>query len=151
MATTKTKGNQTLLSEMFSAGLYKRNQGRRVRQWTGVAVAAIFVFGARAFHNSILADLESAETITQGIQTGIAFGIAAAGIWFAYRLVNYPRFADFLISVQAEMDKVTWVSWKELMRSTIVVIVCMSFIGVLLYLYDYLWTYLFRLVDVLKV
>ena len=49
------------------------------------------------------------------------------------------------------MDKVTWVSGKELMRSTIVVIVCMTFIGLLLYFYDYFWTALFRAVGVLKV
>ena len=151
MATTKTKGNQSLLSEMFSAGLYKRNQGRRVRQWTGVAVAAIFVFGAIAFHNTVLAQYKASETINGATQTGIAFGIAAAGIWFAYRLVNFPKFADFLISGQAEMDKVTWISWKELIRSTIVVIVCMSFIGALLYAYDFLWAFLFRMLNVLKV
>ncbi|MDG2389000.1 MAG: preprotein translocase subunit SecE [Planctomycetaceae bacterium] len=151
MATTKSKGSQTLLSEMFSSSLYKRNQGRRVRQWTGVAVAAVFVLGAMSLYNSVLADMVSSETLAEGAQSGVAFGLALAGIWFAYRLVNYPRFADFLISVQAEMDKVTWVSWKELIRSTIVVIVCMSFIGILLYLYDYLWAFLFRLVDVLKV
>ena len=147
MATTKSKGGQTLLSEMFSAGLYKRNKVRRVRQWTGVAVAAIFVLGAIALYNTILADAQ----LEDAARTGVAFGVAVAGCWFGYRLVNYPRFADFLISVQAEMDKVSWISWKELIRSTIVVIVCMAFIGVLLSFYDFFWAALFRFVGFLKV
>jgi len=147
MATTKSKGNQTLLSEMFSAGLYKRNQGRRVRQWTGVAIAAVFVLGAWSLYNTLLGDFDLDDSVC----SGIAFGLAAAGTWFGYRVVNYPRFADFLISVQAEMDKVTWVSWKELMRSTVVVIVCMAFIGILLYMYDAAWAAIFKFLDVLKI
>ena len=147
MATTKSKGDQTLLNEMFSAGLYKRNQGRRVRQWTGVAISAVFVVGAWSLYNTLQADFD----LEEGACTGIAFGLAAAGTWFGYRVVNYPRFADFLISVQAEMDKVSWVSWKELMRSTTVVIVTMAFIGILLYAYDAGWAAIFKFLKVLKI
>ena len=28
------------------------------------------------------------------------------GVWVSYRLVNVPAFADFLIAVEAEMNKV---------------------------------------------
>ncbi|MBD3673594.1 MAG: preprotein translocase subunit SecE [Planctomycetaceae bacterium] len=136
-----------MLSEMFSAGLYKRNQGRRVRQWTGVAISAIFVLGAWSLYRTLQGDFK----LEDAVSTGVAFGLAAAGTWFAYRVVNYPRFADFLISVQAEMDKVSWVSWKELVRSTIVVIVCMTFIGVLLYAYDAAWAAIFKFLNVLKI
>lgn len=139
MATTKSKGEHSLLSEMFAAGLYKRNQGRRVRQWTAVAVALLFVLGAQALYLTVLVDL------ARPVKLGVAFGVSVAGIWFAYRLVNYPRFADFLISVQAEMDKVTWASRKELIRSTIVVLVCMVVIGVSLVVFDAFWAFLFRL------
>ncbi len=30
------------------------------------------------------------------------------GLWLCFRLVNMPRFADFLIAVEAEMNKVSW-------------------------------------------
>ena len=148
MATTKSKGDQSLLTEMFNTGLYKRNQGRRVRQWTGVAIAAIFILGARAMYFNLLSDFDS---LSDPIRLGISVGLGLVGCWFGYRLVNFPKFADFLISVQAEMDKVTWISMKELVRSTIVVIVCMTFIGVLLYGYDFLWATLFQAVGILKV
>ena len=39
------------------------------------------------------------------------------GVWLGYRLVNIPRFADFLIAVEAEMNKVSWPSRGELIRS----------------------------------
>ncbi|HSG71811.1 MAG TPA: preprotein translocase subunit SecE [Planctomycetaceae bacterium] len=146
MATTKSKGEHTLMSEMFAAGLYKRNQGRRVRQWTAVAIALLFVLGANALYQQLLTSIKN-----NSIVLGIAIGIGAVGCWFAYRVVNYPRFADFLISVQAEMDKVTWVGWKELYRSTIVVIVCMAVICALLSIYDVIWTYLFELVGFLQI
>ena len=144
MATTKTKNEQSLVSEMFAAGLYKRNQGRRVRQWTAVGIALVFILGAAAMYSTLLIDLE------RPVKLGIAVGLGAAGSWFAYRVVNFPRFADFLISVQAEMDKVTWVSWKELIRSTIVVIFSMVFIGMLLYFYDTLWAAIFKFVGFLQ-
>ena len=34
--------------------------------------------------------------------------LLAAGLWASYRLVNVPAVADFLIAVEAEMNKVSW-------------------------------------------
>src|SRR3712207_7334919 len=31
-------------------------------------------------------------------------------VWFAWRVVNMPTFADFLIATEAEMNKVSWTS-----------------------------------------
>lgn len=145
MATVKTKGEATLIGEMFAAGLYKRNQGRRVRQWTAVGVALLFIIGAYTLYNHLPDD-----ALARSARMGISVGIGLAGSWFAYRLVNYPRFADFLISVQAEMDKVMWAGKKELVRSTIVVLVCMAFIGALLVGFDLFWAALFRAVGFLR-
>ena len=84
------------------------------------------------------------------ITTGIPLLIATLGSWVVYRGVNYPRFADFLISVEAEMDKVSWASWPELYRSTIVVISTMLFLGVTLFVFDVIWQTLFTWLDVLN-
>ena len=147
MATAKTKTQQGLMSEMFAAGLYKRNQGRRVRQWTAVAIGLLFVLGAYALYQQLQVSFQESG----GVTTGIAAGVGLAGVWFSYRLVNYPRFADFLISVQAELDKVTWVGAKELYRSTVVVIVSMVVICALLSIYDIVWTVLFEFFGVLQI
>jgi preprotein translocase SecE subunit len=59
--------------------------------------------------------------------------------WVIYRLVNWPLFAEFLISVEAEMNKVSWASKQELFRATIVVLSTMLFLGVVLFVYDFVW------------
>ena len=49
--------------------------------------------------------------------------VVFGGLWLAFRLVNIPRFADFLIAVEAEMNKVSWPTRAEMFRSSMVVIV----------------------------
>ena len=75
--------------------------------------------------------------------------IALLGIWFAFRIVNIPRAADFLIAVEAEMVKVSWPNNKEVYVTTIVVITVMMIFCVLLACYDLFWHYLFRGIGVL--
>ena len=55
------------------------------------------------------------------------------GWWVCYRVVNVPSFADFLIAVEAEMNKVSWPSRAELFRASLVVLVVIITIVVLLY------------------
>lgn len=58
------------------------------------------------------------------------------GLWFGYRLVHWVTFADFLISVEAEMAKVSWPGKGEIRSSTIVVLVVFVFLAGILLLYD---------------
>ncbi|MEZ6141972.1 MAG: preprotein translocase subunit SecE [Zavarzinella sp.] len=67
----------------------------------------------------------------------------AGMVWFAWRLVNQPTFADFLIATEAEMNKVSWSSRRSLIRDTIVVIVTVLFITFFLLLVDTMWGKLF--------
>jgi preprotein translocase subunit SecE len=60
-----------------------------------------------------------------------------------------PRFADFLIAVEAEMNKVSWPSRAELFRSVVVVLVSIIGLAIVLYLYDVLWQLLLRMLGVL--
>jgi preprotein translocase subunit SecE len=76
--------------------------------------------------------------------------ILAVGCWFSYRLVNYPQFADFLIAVEAEMNKVSWPSQTELIRSSLVVIFMMFFLAILLFGFDLFWQVLFTAIGVLQ-
>ena len=48
------------------------------------------------------------------------------------------------------MTKVNWPSWGELKRATIVVVFAMFFLGLVLFVYDFLWykfLYLIRVLD----
>ena len=84
------------------------------------------------------------------IKIYLPLAIAMLGVWIIYRAVNYPRFADFLISVEAEMDKVSWASRQELQRATVVVVCTMFFLGFVLFVYDQFWVYFFRLIGFLQ-
>ena len=53
-----------------------------------------------------------------------------------------PRFADFLISVEAEMNKVSWPSRGELYRASLVVIVVIFLLVAILFGYDAALNYL---------
>ncbi len=127
--------NRSLMSEMFAGSLYKSKQGRIVRQLTCLAIWLTVGLGAwRMF-----ASLESNTNLR--IIGPVVFVVA--GMWFGYRLVNWPRFADFLISVEAEMTKVSWPVKSELYRASMVVIFTMAFLAILLFGYDLFWQFIF--------
>ena len=74
--------------------------------------------------------------------------LAVVGLWAAYRSVNLPAFADFLIAVEAEMNKVSWPSRGEMLRWSVVVIVMIFAIGLLLAAFDLFWVWFFKLIGV---
>ncbi len=73
------------------------------------------------------------------VAIGIPAVICVVCGWVIYRLVNWPLFAEFLISVEAEMNKVSWASRQELFRATVVVLSTMLFLGIVLFVYDFVW------------
>lgn len=134
----------SLLAEMGSVALYKRTQGRLVRQLTAVGLGLIAFFGVYSLSTGPLSDT------SYSVRVGVPWGIAIACAWFIFRLMHWAPFADFLISVEAEIDKITWASKEEIKRSTIVVLVTMVFLGVALLLFDLFWQWFFRLVGFLN-
>ncbi len=131
-----------LMSEMMSAGVYKRNQGRLVRQLSCIAVWAVVGIGCWRLYET----LKGSDNTW--VELGVPAAILLAGLWVGYRLVNWPRFADFLIAVEAEMNKVSWPSKTEMIRSSIVVIFTIFFLAMTLFLFDVIWQWLFRVIGV---
>jgi preprotein translocase subunit SecE len=132
-------------SSMLAAGLYKKNQGRLTRQLTAAAIIVVVALGVWSLFLTFLADVKP-----QAVQYGIAGAILGLGLWFAYRVVNYPPFADFLVDVEAELGKVSWPSKDELRRATVVVLVTMVLLSAVLLAYDLLWQQILRAIGVLK-
>ena len=120
--------------ELLRFGIYKRSQGRIVRQVTFAAVAITLLIGLWRMSTYL-----SGNSHPAWASYWIPGAIAVVGLWASYRLVNLPAFADFLIAVEAEMNKVSWPSRGELFRWSIVVIVMIVAIGVLLAAYDTFW------------
>jgi len=116
-----------LISGMFTATRYKRSQGRIARQLTFAAMAMVVALGAAKIN---------AVAVTEVGQYFIPLAVAVVGLWAAFRIVNLPRFADFLIAVEAEMNKVSWPSRAESWRASVVVIVVIFFLAALLFTYD---------------
>jgi preprotein translocase subunit SecE len=81
------------------------------------------------------------------VHYGFPLTLLAIGLWASFRLVQMPAFADFLISVEGEMNKVSWPSRGELFRASLVVILVIFFLAGLLFLYDYGLTILLRGID----
>jgi len=65
--------------------------------------------------------------------------LAVVLVWFAWRVVNMPAFADFLIATEAEMNKVSWTSRPRLIQDTIVVLVTVVLFTGFLFVVDILW------------
>lgn len=126
------------IQELFRAGLYKKTQGRIARQATFAAIMAVTLFGLF----QLVVTLGGWEA-RPSVQFGIPAAIAAVTAWAAYRLVNVPFVADFLIAVEAEMRKVSWPTKQELFRSCIVVLVTIFVLATVLSAFDLLWRTIF--------
>jgi preprotein translocase subunit SecE len=141
MAKEENFAMSPFLRELFQGGLYKRSQGRVARQGTFAVLAITCALGV--WRLSVL--LESRGRAMQFAVPGV---LLAIGLWVCFRVVNVPRFADFLIAVEAEMNKVSWPSRDVLFRSSFVVMFTIFFLAALLFLYDLLWSQLLILLGV---
>ncbi|PQO46470.1 preprotein translocase subunit SecE [Blastopirellula marina] len=146
MAKEKTVGSPSLLNELVQANRYKRTQGRIARQATLIAIWVLVVIAALQLHDQLGA---YASMLKYQLQYAIPGVLVAVGFWVAYRLVNWPTFADFLIAVEAEMNKVTWPSKAELWRSVIVVIALIFILALLLFTFDLLWITVFKAIGLI--
>ena len=161
---------QSFWGVFASTGLYKKNQGRLTRQLTSLALGVLVLFGCWTMSQTVLSSppdflLPQVDPALAGealpppgyweenwgsIRYGIPMLLAAVGMWAIYRLVNYPRFTDFLISVEAEMDKVSWADQTYLVRATGVVLGTMLVLGAYLWACDLVWSWFFRLIGFLR-
>lgn len=141
---SQTEANKGFLNELFSLRIHKRTQGKLVRQVTAYAIAAVVAIGAYTMSQGWLSDQRPE------IRLGIPVALTLIGAWVAFRLVNYVPFAEFLISVEAEMERVSWSGKDELYRATLVVIGMMFLLGGVLYLYDLFWVQILSLLKVLR-
>ncbi|MEN1681322.1 MAG: preprotein translocase subunit SecE [Planctomycetota bacterium] len=128
------------LQNLFTFGTYKAKQGRLARQVTFIALAVIVAAGCWALKEQL------EEAYGNGPGASIAIGVFAAGCWAAFRLIQLPAFAEFLIDVEHEMKKVAWPSRGELWKSSLVVILTIFVLATLLFLYDVIWQWLLGVV-----
>ena len=130
----------SVIPELFRFGLYKPNQGRMVRQATFVALVLVIAFGCFSLSNGPLGGE------AQPLRVGLPLALWLLSCWVSFRLLNVGRFAEFLIAVESELDKVVWPGRTQVMQSTVVVIVTMLFLGIFLAIVDWFWKWFFNLI-----
>ena len=129
----------TFFRELRRSSIYKRSQGRITRQITFAVVALAVALGLWRLYESLIG-------CGNGLRYGLPGGLLLCCLWAAYRLVNIPAFADFLIAVEAEMNKVSWPTRSELFRASIVVLFTIFILATILAGFDFFWRIIFTYV-----
>lgn len=129
----------------MSVTAYKKNQGRPTRQIALCAVVAVLSW--------FLIQVSSLFWKKQSGLPWLGMTVLAIGAsaFLSVVLLNRPKWADFLISVQQEIDRVTWPSMLEVKRATIVVLFLLSSMSVLIFGFDLVWQWVFELIGFLQI
>jgi preprotein translocase SecE subunit len=130
----------------FHTQPYKRTQGVRTRRLTLLGILILAGTGIYTLMLSLnsgprdwvlaLPFTDQKLTLLPDMRYTLPLLLAAVSVWFAYRVVNYPVFADFLVATEAEMNKVTWTTRKKLFQDTVVVLVMVFILTVFLFIAD---------------
>lgn len=134
----KPAGSSSFLKNLLLTGIYKRRQGRIARQVTFFAIVGVIAVGAWRLYATLHG------TTNVWTVAAVPTAVVLIGAWVAYRLVNMPNFADFLIAVEAEMSKVSWPTRPELIRGSVVVLMTIVILAGLLFVFDLGWTFVFK-------
>jgi preprotein translocase SecE subunit len=141
----------------FHGHAYKRVLGRLVRRLTILGILLVGFSGIYSLvYQGTLPDnwditLPFTEKPEGGLKTfrllpdtkyTLPLLLSALTLWVAYRAVNMPTFAEFLIATEAEMNKVSWSSKRRLAQDTVVVLVCTIFMALFLLGVDLFWGWL---------
>lgn len=127
---------------LLSNEQYKPGKGATIRYATLGTIIVIICFGGYAW-------MQTQSDPTLRIAPPVAVGLLLT--WMAYRLIHYPRFADFLINTEAEVNKVSWPSYEELKASTGVVVMMVVIMAVFLFTTDSFWKWLLGVLGILKI
>jgi preprotein translocase SecE subunit len=135
----------------FSTHQYKRSLGLRVRRLTILGILLIGSSGAYTLWFQGLLPNQWTMTMPFGLEPIVVMNNAAEVIpallflltlWIAWRAVNVPTFAEFLIATEAEMNKVSWTTRKRLAQDTVVVLITTLLLTIFLLVVDLFWGWL---------
>ncbi|MBQ1455011.1 MAG: preprotein translocase subunit SecE [Thermoguttaceae bacterium] len=117
------------IKDLFKVAPYKPTLGKTARRATMLGMLVLLLAGVYvAYRGNIFG--------TPSVNGPVCFVLALLSAWFSYRLVQFPPFAEFLVSVEAEMRKVYWPSAKEVKSTSKVVLIFMFLFVALIFVYD---------------
>lgn len=142
----KTGGNVTSFQNLFiQTGSYRINQGRIIRTFAFFFLVSSVILASQQLFFYVYRSFGLAACVC------VAIACTSVGAWISYRLIHYPPVADFLIDVQHESLKVSWCTWRELHRTTVVILSAMIIFSIYLFACDIFWQMLLRSLSVLSV
>ena len=132
----------------MALGIYKKGQGYYTRLCTTIAYALLVAMGAWWVSEQFVG-------IDFGFPSIYASAAAAVLVIAIFGLVGFwligrrPKSVDFLIATEGEMKKVNWSTRREVVGSTIIVLVISFAIALLCASFDLVFAWFFTVIDVL--
>jgi preprotein translocase SecE subunit len=118
--------------------IYKRDQGKYTRLGTGVILVVLIGLGCFQLYR-LLDGTDVGLWVKTMVPAGLFVVLGGLSFW----LVNLHTVADFMISAEGEMKKVSWSSRKEIAVSTFIVILVVSLVAILLGVTDLIFQMFF--------
>jgi len=132
-----------------SMAIYKSGQGYWTRIMSACGFGLLTLLGAVWLYRQIF-ERGGAGVTVQYIAFGAGLAFALLGGWLVYWYCGIkPRTVDFLVATEGEMKKVNWSTRREIVGSTILVIIFSSVIAAVCALLDVGWAALMTWINVL--
>ncbi len=127
---------------------YKPDQGHRSRGFTGITLGLLALHGCNSLYNFLSSSWWRTPLPGIGRVLGDEFSLEPRflmalilGVLSAYglfRMLNHPKVVDFLIETEAELKKVAWASRREVIGSSIVVLITVIILSLYIFGVDWL-------------
>jgi preprotein translocase subunit SecE len=118
--------------------MYKRGQGKNTRLWSALIAATIVGIGCLQLYKKL-----DGTDLDEWVVYFVPAGLFALLSYVVFWLSNKPSLADFMISAEGELKKVSWSSKQEIIASTVIVIAVVIIMAGLLGATDLLFRALF--------
>jgi preprotein translocase subunit SecE len=134
----------------MSVGIYKQGQGYWVRLMSAIGFGLLVMMGVIWLWDQ-LGGFEIGTLEPVYIQGGVSVIVIAVCGLIGYQLIGRkPKLVDFMIATEGEMRKVNWSTRREIVGSTILVILLTLLIAVYCKVADTAFSAFFQWIDVLQ-
>ncbi len=129
--------------------VYKPGQGYWTRVGTAISAGVLVLWGVYWATQSELSQMLGNSDHRLFIQAAVAVGLIVVAAGVLWWVLNKAKVVDFMIATDAEMRKVSWPSWHELVGSTWVVICGTFLMAILIFVVDVTFTWFFQQIYIL--
>ena len=134
----------------MSVGIYKQGQGYWVRLMSAIGLGLLVMMGVIWLWDQI-GGIQIGELESVYVQGGVSVIVIAICGLIGYQLIGRkPKLVDFMIATEGEMRKVNWSTRREIVGSTILVILLTLLIAIFCKIVDLAFSTFFQWIDVLQ-